>query len=308
MTMSDKDIDKVPSEPVVEETRVSPATVPAPQGKPEDDKDHDAEATPHSASPARRTLALAACIVVLLVALGGFGYAAGWFGQAAQDEQPATEQQADDQGESPDASSADAVDASSDAANDAGATETASDQPDAAPGESDQGEKGADSSASSDQGGHTSSGSAASTGSGSSPSSGSASGSSSESVAAPSAPSAPAPDPKPSTVTVSVSIDSSRAQRYDSSWPSSMGSRTVTLSEGATVYDALCGMGVSVGGSSYYVSSINGLAEKACGGTSGWTYSVNGVYPNKSCGRYVLSGGENVRWVYSTDADPTISY
>ena len=87
-----------------------------------------------------------------------------------------------------------------------------------------------------------------------------------------------------------------------------MGSATLTLSEGSTVYDALRAMGVSVGGSSYYVSSINGLAEKACGATSGWTYSVNGVFPNKACGRYVLTGGESVRWVYSTDADPTISY
>ena len=307
MTMSDKDIDKAPSEPVVEETRVSPATVPVPSDAPAGGEAH-VTAQPKKAALAKRPLVLAACIVVLLAALGGFGYAAGWFDQAAQDEQADVEQQVDEQPEAADASSADAADASADAANGADATETAPDQSDAAPGEPDQGEKGEASSASSEQGGHTSSGDAASTGSGSSPSSGSASGSSSGSAAAPSAPSAPAPDPKPSTITVSVSIDSSRAQRYDSSWPSSMGSRTVTLSEGATVYDALCAMGVSVGGSSYYVSSINGLAEKACGGTSGWTYSVNGVYPNKSCGRYVLSGGENVRWVYSTDADPTISY
>lgn len=114
---------------------------------------------------------------------------------------------------------------------------------------------------------------------------------------APSVPSAP--DPAPATITVSISIDSSRAHAYDSAWPSSMGSRTVTLSQGASVYDALCAMGVSIGGSSSYVSSINGLAEFSCGQGSGWMYSVNGVFPSKACGKYKLSGGESVRWVYT---------
>ena len=281
--------------------------MPAPQRASEDDKDH-AEATPRSASLAGRPLALAACVVVLLAALGGFGYAAGWFGTPAQDEQPAAEQQADVKQEATDeATSADAAPEGD--AGDADATDAAPDQQDAAADASDQGGEGASSAASSGRGVASSGGAGAGgAASGSAPSSGSASGSSSESATAPSEPAAPAPQPKPATITVSVTIDSSRAQRYDSSWPSSMGSRTVTLSEGATVYDALCAMGVSVGGSSYYVSSINGLAEKACGGTSGWTYSVDGTYPNKACGRYVLSGGETVRWVYSTDADPTISY
>lgn len=108
-----------------------------------------------------------------------------------------------------------------------------------------------------------------------------------------------APDPAPATITVSVSIDSSRAHAYDSAWPSSMGSRTVALSQGASAYDALRAMGVSIGGSSSYVSSINGLAEFSCGQGSGWMYSVNGVFPSKACGKYKLSGGESVRWVYT---------
>ena len=80
-----------------------------------------------------------------------------------------------------------------------------------------------------------------------------------------------------------------------------MGSKTLTLEEGSTVYDALKAMGVSIGGDSNYVRSINGLAEKACGGGSGWMYSVNGVYPGISCGAYTLTGGEKIIWVYTCD-------
>ena len=81
-----------------------------------------------------------------------------------------------------------------------------------------------------------------------------------------------------------------------------MASTSVTLQQGATVYDALCATGVGVSGSSYYVSAINGLAEKLSGyPNSGWMYSVNGVFPQYACGRYVLQGGENIRWAYTLD-------
>ena len=84
--------------------------------------------------------------------------------------------------------------------------------------------------------------------------------------------------------------------------------RTVTgesvVTKGATVYDALCALGLSVNahGSSYgtYVAAIGGLAEKEHGGTSGWMYSVNGVTPNTACSNYVLSNGDNVVWYYVT--------
>lgn len=139
----------------------------------------------------------------------------------------------------------------------------------------------------------------------SSPSSAGGSGGSGESDAGSSAAAAPEPEPEPTPapaiITVSVYIDSSRAHAYDSSWPSSMGGGTVTLAQGSSVYDALCAVGVSLGGSSSYVSSIGGLAEFSCGKGSGWMYSVNGVYPNKSCGKYQLSGGESILWVYTCD-------
>lgn len=103
---------------------------------------------------------------------------------------------------------------------------------------------------------------------------------------------------QPSYVTVTVSVTSSAVGN-----PVSSGG-TFTFNEGATVYDALCVLGLSVNahGSSYgtYVSAIGGLAEKQHGGTSGWMYSVNGATPMTACSNYVLSNGDNVVWYYVT--------
>lgn len=99
-------------------------------------------------------------------------------------------------------------------------------------------------------------------------------------------------------ITVTVSVTSSAVGN-----PVSSGG-TFTFNEGATVYDALCALGLSVNahGSSYgtYVSAIGGLAEKQYGGTSGWMYSVNGTTPMTACSNYVLSNGDNVVWYYVT--------
>lgn len=101
-----------------------------------------------------------------------------------------------------------------------------------------------------------------------------------------------------SYVTVTVSVTSSAVGN-----PVSSGG-TFTFNEGATVYDALFALGLSVNahGSSYgtYVSAIGGLAEKQYGGTSGWMYSVNGTTPMTACSNYVLSNGDNVVWYYVT--------
>lgn len=103
---------------------------------------------------------------------------------------------------------------------------------------------------------------------------------------------------QPGYVTVTVSVTSSTVGN-----PVSSGG-TFTFNEGATVYDALCALGLSVNahGSSYgtYVAAIGGLAEKEHGGTSGWMYSVNGVAPNTACSNYVLSNGDSVVWYYVT--------
>lgn len=103
---------------------------------------------------------------------------------------------------------------------------------------------------------------------------------------------------EPSYVTVTVSVTSNAVGN-----PVSAGG-TYTFNEGATVYDALCALGLSVNahGSSYgtYVAAIGGLSEKQYGGTSGWMYSVNGSTPMTACSNYVLSNGDNVVWYYVT--------
>ena len=99
-------------------------------------------------------------------------------------------------------------------------------------------------------------------------------------------------------VTVTVSVTSSAVGN-----PVSSGG-TFTFNKGATPYDALCALGISINArpSSYgtYVAAIGGLAEKEHGGTSGWMYSVNGVTPMTACSNYVLSNGDNVVWYYVT--------
>ena len=98
-------------------------------------------------------------------------------------------------------------------------------------------------------------------------------------------------------ITVSVTVDGSAVGAGSSS-------ASVTIPAGATVYDALRAAGVSInaGNTQYglYVSSIGGLAEKEHGGTSGWTYYVDGVMPMTSCANYKLAGGESIVWRYVT--------
>lgn len=101
-------------------------------------------------------------------------------------------------------------------------------------------------------------------------------------------------------VTVTVSVTSSAVGN-----PVSSGG-TFTFNEGATVYDALCALGLSVNAENsplyhgVYVKAIGGLAEYEHGGTSGWCYSVNGTTPMTACSNYVLSNGDNVVWYYVT--------
>ena len=52
---------------------------------------------------------------------------------------------------------------------------------------------------------------------------------------------------------------------------------------------------------SVYVESIDGDGEFDHGSGSGWKYSVDGVYPDYGCSRYELSGGEVIKWRYTTN-------
>lgn len=89
------------------------------------------------------------------------------------------------------------------------------------------------------------------------------------------------------TITVSVSAGGSSSR--------------LTLSKGATAYDALLALGVGVNAENtqygVYVTAINGVAADA---NHGWTYTVNGVMPNVSAGGYTLSDGDSVVWTYVT--------
>lgn len=103
---------------------------------------------------------------------------------------------------------------------------------------------------------------------------------------------------QPGYVTVTVSVTSSAVGNPVSS------SGTFTFNKGATVYDALCALGLSVNArsTSYgtYVAAIGGLAEMEHGDKSGWMYSVNGETPMTACSSYVLPKGANVVWYYVT--------
>lgn len=108
-------------------------------------------------------------------------------------------------------------------------------------------------------------------------------------------PSTDAP-PAQNVVNVSVSVDSSTAGGGVSA------SGNFSFAPGATPYDALCALGLSVNarstGYGTYVAAIGGLAEKEHGSQSGWMYSVNGNTPMTACSNYMLSDGDSVVWYY----------
>lgn len=104
----------------------------------------------------------------------------------------------------------------------------------------------------------------------------------------------PEPEPEYATISVHVLVDATNAGR------GYFADIDVELPEGATVFDALVATGLSFGGNSEYVRSINGLAEKDVSPSSGWMYSVNGNVPMTPCGGYTLNSGDNVRWYYVT--------
>lgn len=113
------------------------------------------------------------------------------------------------------------------------------------------------------------------------------------------APSEPVPEQapaQPQAITVNVSVSSDAVGGPVAS------SGSCTLSIGATPYDALRALGLSVSSRTspfgVYVSAIGGLAEKDHGPKSGWMYAVNGVSPNTSCSSYKLQDGDTVSWYY----------
>lgn len=50
---------------------------------------------------------------------------------------------------------------------------------------------------------------------------------------------------------------------------------------------------------SAYIEGIANIYEFDCGSSGGWTYSVNGEFPNYGCSGYKLKDGDVIEWHYS---------
>lgn len=84
---------------------------------------------------------------------------------------------------------------------------------------------------------------------------------------------------------------------------------TVGFNEGETVYDVLkrvcSARGIHLEASwspaygSSYIEGIGHLYEFDCGPQSGWTYKVNGWFPNYGCSAYELEDGDAISWLYT---------
>ncbi|MEG2383039.1 MAG: DUF4430 domain-containing protein [Oscillospiraceae bacterium] len=51
--------------------------------------------------------------------------------------------------------------------------------------------------------------------------------------------------------------------------------------------------------SNAYISSIDGLDELKNGSGSGWVYSVNDIFYNKSAGKIILKDKDVIKWMYT---------
>ena len=50
-----------------------------------------------------------------------------------------------------------------------------------------------------------------------------------------------------------------------------------------------------------YIEGIAYLYEFDYGDLSGWIYHINGAVPSVGCGKYILSDGDRVEWLYTLD-------
>lgn len=113
--------------------------------------------------------------------------------------------------------------------------------------------------------------------------------------------------PQKITVTVSINCENAVDYGYDIA-PYLLQNEMYTVEQGATVFDvlkALCDEnGISL---KYqrktYIQGIGGLNEKDCGGSSGWTYRVNGELITKPASSYTLQNGDVIEWRYVTNAN-----
>ena len=88
-----------------------------------------------------------------------------------------------------------------------------------------------------------------------------------------------------------------------------LAARSVSFTEGESVFDVLKRVCRQNGlqmeftmtpvYQSAYIEGIGNLYEFDGGPTSGWMYSVNGIYPNCGCSAYTLQNGDTVLWRYT---------
>lgn len=83
----------------------------------------------------------------------------------------------------------------------------------------------------------------------------------------------------------------------------------VELEDGDTVMSVLKraakDKGIDIASTFNYVKGIGGLREKNCGASSGWLYSVNGVYPNVGAEQYDPAAGDVIKWEYTVEQGDT---
>lgn len=123
----------------------------------------------------------------------------------------------------------------------------------------------------------------------------------------------PEPEPDPETITVTVSVLCTLAVGNPNLNPGvtvpsdgvMVSGLSLELTPGQTAFDALSqtGLALDYSGSpsrkDVYLRGIGGLYQKDCGPSSGWVFSVNGVYPNTSCSKVALSDGDVVSFQFT---------
>lgn len=122
----------------------------------------------------------------------------------------------------------------------------------------------------------------------------------------PSGTNAPAPEPEAapsSSTTVRITIVGSPDVG------TIMSTREMDIGDSETVLDILkkatraakIQMDFSGSGATAYVKGIDNLYEFDRGGGSGWMYSVNNKFPNRSAGVWPIQPGDHIQWLYTED-------
>lgn len=112
------------------------------------------------------------------------------------------------------------------------------------------------------------------------------------------------PDAKPpQTTTVQLTIVGS------SDVGTIMGTEEIEIGDSETVMDVLkkatrakkIQMDFSGSGATAYVKGIDNLYEFDKGSGSGWMYSINNKFPNRSAGVWPIRPGDHIQWLYTED-------